>query len=103
MALTVDHLRIVRAELFQDCTKWYDIGLELKVPVNTLDSTKGQFVNHSDKLQETLKVWLKTATEPSWKEVVGVLKSAVVGEPKLASDIEAKQSALQLRQDRQVD
>ena len=92
MALTVDHLRTVRAELFQACTKWYDIGLELRVPVNTLDGIKldGQFGNHSDKLRETLKVWLKTATEPSWQDVVGVLKSPVVGEPKLASDIGAK-------------
>ena len=90
MALTVDHLRIVRAELFKARTKWYDIGLELKVPVTTLDCTEGQFGNHSDKLRETLKVWLKTATEPSWQDVVGVLKSPVVGEPKLASDIKTK-------------
>ena len=93
MALTVDHhLGIVRAELFKARTKWYDIGLELKVPTTTLDSIKFdvQFGNHSDKLLETLKIWLKTATEPSWQDVVGVLKSPVVGEPKLASDIEAK-------------
>ena len=92
MALTVDHLRIVRAALFKACTKWYDIGLELKVPVNTLDSIKldSQYGSHSDKLRETLKVWLKTAKEPLWQDVVGVLKRPVVGEPKLASDIEAK-------------
>ena len=92
MALTVDHLGVVREELFKARAKWYDIGLALKVPVNTLDSIKldVQFGNHSDKLRETLKIWLKTATEPSWQDVVGVLKSPVVGEPKLASDIEAK-------------
>ena len=92
MALTVDHLGVVREELFKARTKWYDIGLALKVPVNTLDSIKldVQFGTHSDKLRETLKVWLKTATEPSWQDVVGVLKSPVVGEPKLASDSEAK-------------
>ena len=90
MALTVDHLGIVRAELFKARTKWYDIGLALNVPVTTLDSIGGQFDNHSDKLREALKVWLKTATEPIWQNVVDVLKSPVVGEPKLASDIEAK-------------
>ena len=91
MALTVDHhLGVVREELFKARTKWYDIGLALKVPVTTLDSIEGQFGNHSDKLRETLKIWLKTATEPSWQDVVGVLKSPVIGEPKLASDIEAK-------------
>ena len=93
MALTVDHhLGVVREELFKARTKWYDIGLALKVPVNTLDSIKldVQFGDHSDKLRETLKVWLKTAAEPSWQDVVGILKRPVVGEPKLASDIEAK-------------
>ena len=90
MALTIDHLGIVRAELFKARTKWYDIGLALNVPVTTLDSTEGQFGNHSDKLRETLKIWLKTAIEPSWQDIVGVLKSPVVGEPTVASDIEAK-------------
>ena len=95
MALTVDQLGVVRAELFEACTKWYDIGLALNVPVTTLDSIKldGQFGNHSDKLREILKVWLKTAREPTWQDVVEVLKSRVIGEPKLASDIEAKHCA----------
>ena len=90
MALNINHLGDVRAELFEARTKWYDIGLALKVPVATLESIEGQFGNHSDKLRETLKIWLKTAKKPSWQDVVGVLKSPVVGEPKLASDIEAK-------------
>ena len=90
MALNINHLGDVRAELFESRTKWYDIGLALKVPVTTLDSIEGQSGNDSKKLLETLKIWLKTAKEPSWQDVVGVLKSPVVGEPKLASDIEAK-------------
>ena len=90
MTLAVNDLCVVHAELFQALTKWYDIGLALKVPVPTLDSIGGQFNNYSDKLREALKVWLKTAREPTWQDVVGVLKSPVVGEPKLASDIEAK-------------
>ena len=90
MALHIDHLGDVRAELFEARTKWYDIGLALKVPVTTLDSIEGQSGNDSKKLLEALKVWLKTAKKPSWHDVVDVLKSPIVGEPKLASDIEAK-------------
>ena len=90
MALKIEYLGDVRAELYEVRTKWYDIGLALKVSVTTLDSIEGQFDNHSDKLREILKVWLKTATQPTWQDVVGVLKSPVVGEAKLASDIEAK-------------
>ena len=71
--------------------KWYDIGLALKVSVGTLDSINLEAQSRSDKLRETLKVWLKTAKQPSWQDVVAVLESCVVGEPKLASDIKAKQ------------
>ena len=62
------------------------------MPVGTLDSIKsdGQFHNPGDKLLETLKVWLKTDTEHSWQDIVDVLKSLVVGESKLASDIKAE-------------
>ena len=90
MALAVNDLCDVHGELYDVCTKWYDVGLALKVPVATLDSIGGQFNNYSDKLRETLKDWLKRAKKPSWQDVVGVLQSRVIGEPKLASDIEAK-------------
>ena len=90
MVLNIDRLGDVQEELYEARTKWYDVGLALKVPVTTLDSIEGQFDNHGDKLREALKVWLKTATEPTWQDVVDVLKRRVVGEPKLASDIEAK-------------
>ena len=90
MTLTVNDLSDVHGELYDVCTRWYDVGLALKVPVATLDSIDGQFNIYSDKLLQTLKVWLKTAIKPSWQDVVSVLKSPVVGEPKLASDIEAK-------------
>ena len=93
MALTIDDLRVVREELYGARTKWYDIGLALHVKVTTLDSIEGQFDNHSDKLREALKVWLKTAKQPSWQDIVAVLESPVVGEAKLASDIKTKHCA----------
>ena len=88
--LSINDLGDVRAAVFNARNKWYDIGLALKVPVTTLDSTDSQFDNHSDKLREMLKVWLKTAAKPAWKDILDALKSPVVGEPTLASEIEAK-------------
>ena len=86
----MSNLGVIQAELFEACTKWYDIGLALNVPVTTLDSTDGQFGNHGDKLRETLKIWLRIATEPTWQDIVGALKSRVISLPRLASAIEAK-------------
>ena len=88
--LSIDNLGVVRAAVFNACTKWYDIGLALEVPVTTLDSTDGQFDNHSEKLREMLKIWLKTAAKPAWRDILDALKSPVVGEPTLAFEIEAK-------------
>lgn len=39
---------------------------------------------------EMLKTWLKTSKQPTWQNIVGALKSRVVGEPRLASDIETE-------------
>ena len=91
MALATKDLGDVQSAVFAARTKWYDIGLKLNVPVDTLDSisTDGQFHNHGEKLRETLKLWLKTA-KPTWQDIVDALKSRVVGEPRLASDIEAE-------------
>ena len=88
--LSINNLHEVRAAVFNARAKWYDIGLALEVPVTTLDSINGQFDNHSDKLREMLKVWLKTATKPAWKDILDALKSPVIGEPTLASKIVAK-------------
>ena len=92
MALTIKDLGDVHSAVFEACTKWYDIGLKLNVPVDTQDSIRidSQFHNHGEKLREALKLWLKTDTEPTWQDIVDVLKSRVVGEPRLASKIEAK-------------
>ena len=90
MALSTEDLHAVHTAVFEARTKWYNIGLGLKVALDTLDSTDAQFHNLGDKLRETLKIWLKTATEHSWQDIVGVLKGRVVDEPSLASDIEDK-------------
>ena len=49
-----------------------------------------EYDRSSDKLRDTMKFWLKTTKRPTWQSIVGALGSRVVGEPKLASDIEAK-------------
>ena len=90
MALSINDLGSVRKELFDASPKWYDVGLELKVSVTELDNIGDQFRNNRDRLREALKVWLKTATEPTWQDLVKVLKSPVVGESNLAIKIEAE-------------
>ena len=70
--------------------KWYNIGLQLNVPVGTLESIKIQTGDVVDHLRDVLREWLKQESKPTWKGLVNSLRSLSVGEPQLASWVEAK-------------
>ena len=91
MELCIDDLPDVRREVFKVRTKWYDVGLELRVPVHTLDSIRLQFTDPADCLRETLKEWLKgIEPKPTWGALVDALRSDVVREHCLAREVEEK-------------
>ena len=60
-------LGLVHEEIIEASTKWYDLGLKLGVGVDRLDSIRSQFSNSKDRLRETLKEWLKTSDDTTWK------------------------------------
>ena len=90
MELSINDLGMVWEAVYEARTKAYEIGLILKVAVDTLDSIDKRYDDPSDKLREVLKTWLRTASKPTWQDILDALRSRVVGQPKLASDIEAK-------------
>ena len=69
-------------------SSWYNIGLQLDIKFTELDN----FKKMSDPMLEMLKHWLKTAVNPrpTWEAVVKALKSPLVNEKKLASELEYK-------------
>ena len=79
-------------ELNTICAKWYNIGMQLRVNVDTLDAIKHDNQNNSSVcLRETLKTWLKTCPQnPTWNNIIDVLGSSVVGEGRLALYLEGK-------------
>lgn len=88
--LSIDDLGAVWEAVLDACTKSYEIGLKLNIPVATLDSIRVQFEAPKDKLRETLKVWLKTAAEPKWQDILDALRSFAVEESRLATTVEDK-------------
>ena len=91
MELRLDDLSTVLEELHKARTKWYCIGLKLKVPVDTLDSIKAQSDDPSECLLQALKHWLKTVDpKPTWQALVDALRSHLVEEHQLANTIEEK-------------
>ena len=69
---------------------WYDLGLELKVRVGTLDSIRADFTATKHQLREMLKAWLNTGDYPSWKTLINALRSPMVGASQMAAALETK-------------
>ena len=91
MELGLGDLGTIRKELHEARTKWYDVGLELKVPVGTLDSIEAQSDDPKKCLLEALKHWLKTVDpKPTWQALFDALRSCVVEENQLANSLEEK-------------
>ena len=69
--------------------KWYYIGLELKIPFQTLNVIRTeQHNNTTDCLTEMLQKWLTSISPPhTWSDIVQALSSAPVGEKRLAEEI----------------
>ena len=94
--LSVNDLHVVTEELNGTRAKWYDIGLQLRMSVGTLDAIKEQYDDPSHCLRETLKKWLKTCpSPPTWKNIVNALRCSTVGEVRLATDLEQKYCSTQ--------
>ena len=90
--LCVDDLGDVLEETLCSSTKWYNIGLRLKVSVAKLDGIESQFSDQGKCMREVLKGWLKgtAGTKPAWGVLVEALRSQTVGESQLADQLEVK-------------
>ena len=83
-------LSAVRNELHDVRTKWFDIGVELKVKTSTLKSIEAKYDDPKDCLREVITEWLKAGDHATWKSLVDALRTRVIDEPKLATELEAK-------------
>ena len=84
-----DDLCDVLNAIFTGRDKWYHIGLQLKIPFQTLNVIRREHRdNATDCLTEMLQKWLtSTSPPPTWSGLVQALSSAPVGEKRLAEDI----------------
>lgn len=89
--LSLDDLSKVRNELHEVRARWYDIGLELGLPVSTLDTIKQECQDNTECLRRILQEWLKMIdSQPSWRTLINVLQSKVINEGALAMMIAEK-------------
>ena len=89
--LTLEDLSDVRGALFEARAKWYDIGIELKLSIGTLNTIREDFPQAADGLREMCINWLKCIDpSPSWAALAKALESPPVGEGHLAQQLRNK-------------
>ena len=89
--LTARDLRKVRNEVFSAAARWYDIGLELGVTADDLDTIKKANDDPKECLREMLRQWLSNVKPvPSWKALIAALRVPAVNCSALANEIELR-------------
>ena len=92
MVLGVNDLLKVLDELYDVREKWYDIGLRLEVPIETLENIKATMADHGDHnscLREVLLFWLKSGNA-TWLPLCEALRHRTIGQASLADTLQAK-------------
>ena len=92
--LSTSDLSKVRNEILSAAAKWYDIGLELGLTADYLDTVRKTNDDPQDCLRELLRRWLSGVDPlPSWKALITALSSPAVKYGALASEIEERYSS----------
>ncbi len=90
--MVVDDLCEVNDALLDIASKWYMLGLQLRIGPGMLDTIDEKYSKNPNKcLLEVLKDWLKKG-EASWEKVIEALESRAVGETGLARKLKEKYS-----------
>ena len=86
--LGIHHLGILLEDLYPARAKWYFIGMELEIPISTLNSIDKLHSTNKDCLCELLQCWLKgVAPRPSLVALIKALRSSGVEEYCLAQKL----------------
>ena len=88
--LTLDDLRLLLEELVDMHVRWCNLGLQLRVRPETLETIRVQFSDSRDRLREMLRTWLITSDNTSWKTLTNALRSPTMGESQLAGVLDTK-------------
>ena len=84
-------LKCLHSELHSIADKWFSLGVQLQVPIETLKCIRWENLPMTERLLEMLTVWLKCSTPPpTWNILTEALESPPVGERLLAQKLRDK-------------
>ncbi len=85
--LCIDDLQDVFSLLIKATDDWYELGLALGIPVDTLEGIDSNKNSNQDCLREMLTHWLRSSPSCTWSDICNGLRSDTV---KQADKIEDK-------------
>ena len=90
--LTSNDIRTVYRSLWDTRSKWYDIGIELKISIDELDAIHSENGdNIGDCLRSVIQNYLSNPSRTkSWSEIICTLRSPIIGYAFLANVLESK-------------
>ena len=88
--LGTDDLATVLNDIFPCRAKWYNLGIQLRVAVGTLDCFRVQYSDPGDQLREVVRTWLTTSENSTWGAMVEAVRSPVIEEANLARELQRK-------------
>ena len=88
--LSLQNLQEIHEHLQGIRPKWYNIGVQLRLPPGELDAIQAEQQTLSDCLREMIRMWLcRNCPQPTKDELCMALRSRVVDETRLAASLEA--------------
>ena len=86
-----EDLKSLHSELHPVVDKWYSLGVQLQIPVETLKCIEAEHNQMNRRLLEMLTVWLRRINpSPTWDILTEALESPPVGEKLLAQQLRDK-------------
>ena len=86
-----EDLKSLHSELHPVVDKWYSLGVQLQIPVETLKCIEAEHNQMNRRLLEMLTVWLRHINPPpTWDILTEALESPPVGEKLLAQQLRDK-------------
>ena len=88
--LGITDLATVLNDTYQCRAKWYNLGIQLRVDVGTLDCFQVKYGDPGDQLREVLRTWLTSSGKSTWEGMAEALNSPVIEEALLAEELQQK-------------
>ena len=87
--LSTADIKDVQNATFSAHPKWYNIGIELRVPLHALKGIAQDNKDVSDRFREMLITWLNLVNpKPTWEALVNALRQPAVGQEQLAQSVQ---------------